>query len=124
MQLAKNFTHEEFACKGKDCCGNSAPISLQLVQALQKLRDELGLPLTINSGFRCVKHNAAVGGAKASQHVYGTAADVATPKGLTSAQFAAIAEQLDLFDGIGLYDTFVHFDVRGVKARWDFRKLR
>jgi len=24
--------------------------------------------------------------------------------------------------GLGLYDSFVHYDVRGVKARWDFRK--
>jgi hypothetical protein len=23
---------------------------------------------------------------------------------------------------LGLYDTFVHYDIRGTKARWDYRK--
>ena len=115
--LTKNFNRSEFACKGKNCCGNSAPISTALVQHLQTLRDYIGQPLTINSGFRCNRHNANVGEAKASQHVYGTAADVATPKGMTSAEFAEIAENLGLFDGIGLYDTFVKQDVEGLQRR-------
>lgn len=121
MQITKNFKREEFACKGKTCCGGASPINVKLVEALQKLRETINAPLTVNSGFRCVKHNAAVGGARLSQHVYGTAADIALPKGFTPAQLAAAAQGLNLFDGIGLYDNFVHLDVRGVKAKWDYR---
>lgn len=119
--LTKNFNRAEFACKGANCCGHSAPVSVRLVNALQTLRDKLGVPLTINSGFRCVKHNAAVGGKPNSQHLYGTAADVACPKGYTPKLLAQTAEELCLFDGIGIYHNknFVHLDVRGVKARWD-----
>lgn len=119
--LTKNFNRSEFACKGKNCCGGAAPVSLKLVQGLQALRDAIGRPLTVNSGFRCLKHNGAVGGAKSSRHCLGTAADVALPKGFDAMRLAALAQGLELFDGIGLYDTFVHFDVRGVKARWDYR---
>lgn len=119
--LTTNFNRAEFACKGCNCCGNAAPVNPLLVRYLQGLRDCLSVPLFINSGFRCVKHNRAVGGTPNSQHVYGVAADVATPQGLTAEQFAAIAESLHVFDGIGLYDTFVHLDVRGSKAKWDYR---
>lgn len=121
MTLTNNFSRSEFACKGANCCWHSAPVSVRLVSGLQTLRDKVGLPLKINSGFRCVKHNAAVGGAKNSQHLYGTAADVALPVGYSPVQFAALAESLVLFDGIGVYDNFIHLDVRGVKARWDYR---
>lgn len=121
MTLTKNFSRAEFACKGANCCWHSAPMNIRLVSALQILRDKVGLPLTINSGFRCVKHNAAEGGAKESQHLYGTAADIALPQGYSPVQFAALAESLCLFDGIGIYDNFIHLDVRGTKARWDYR---
>lgn len=121
MTLTTNFSRSEFACKGANCCWHSAPVSIRLASALQILRDKVGLPLTINSGFRCVKHNTAVGGAKNSQHLYGTAADVALPQGYSAVQFASAAESLSLFDGIGIYDNFIHLDVRGTKARWDYR---
>lgn len=123
--LTLNFNRAEFACKGNgNCCGGSAPISMELATALQTLRDKAGLPLTINSGFRCVKHNAAVGGAKHSQHLYGTAADVALPQGFSPVQFAALADSLNKFDGLGIYDWGLHVDVRGTKARWDYRSKK
>lgn len=92
-----------------------------LVQKLQVLRNAVGVPLTVNSGFRCNKHNTAVGGAKTSRHIYGTAADIALPQGYTPVQFAALADSLELFDGIGIYNWGIHVDMRDVKARWDYR---
>lgn len=121
MQLTPNFKREEFACKGQSCCGGSAPVSINLVLALQALRDRIDQPLTITSGFRCIKHNAAVDGAKTSQHLYGTAADIAVPKGLSPLELYRLADESGLFDGLGLYDWGVHVDVRGTKARWDYR---
>ena len=120
--LTKNFNRSEFACKGANCCGHSAPVSMRLVYNLQALRTLIGQPLAINSGFRCNKHNKAVGGAQNSQHIYGTAADIATPKGWTAKQLYDLAESLMLFDGIGIYDWGIHVDVRGTKTRWDYRK--
>lgn len=43
---------------------------------LQPLRDKLGKPIIINSGYRCQKLNAAVKGAANSQHLAGQAADI------------------------------------------------
>lgn len=43
---------------------------------LQPLREKLGKPINVNSCYRCPKLNAAVGGAKTSQHCIGQAADI------------------------------------------------
>ena len=49
-----------------------------LYSGLEAIRSGLGnVPLTITSGYRNPRHNAAVGGATESQHIYGTAADIA-----------------------------------------------
>ncbi|MFB7452708.1 D-Ala-D-Ala carboxypeptidase family metallohydrolase [Streptomyces sp. NPDC056194] len=45
---------------------------------LEALRKKCGdLAVTVNSGFRSISHNASVGGAANSMHLYGIAADVA-----------------------------------------------
>jgi zinc D-Ala-D-Ala carboxypeptidase len=43
---------------------------------LQPLRDALGTPVTVKSGYRCPGVNAAVKGSKNSQHMTGQAADI------------------------------------------------
>ena len=42
---------------------------------LDPVREKLGRPIVVNSGFRCPVHNRMVGGATGSQHVKGEAAD-------------------------------------------------
>jgi uncharacterized protein YcbK (DUF882 family) len=119
--LSKNFDRSEFACRGDNCCGHSAPIDPDLIAALQLLRDRIARPLTITSGFRCNRHNAAVGGADNSLHTLGMAADVIPPENMSPEQMAVIAEEIDRFKngGIGIYPKWVHLDVRRTgKARW------
>lgn len=60
-----NFTAGEIACR---CCGE-VYIDEAALDALQRLRDALGGPLTITSGHRCRRHNQAVGGAADSAHL-------------------------------------------------------
>ena len=43
---------------------------------LEPLRKEINQPIKVNSGFRSVKVNAAVGGVSTSAHCYGLAADI------------------------------------------------
>ncbi len=43
---------------------------------LQPLREKLGKPVNISSGFRCRELNALVGGKANSQHLTGEAADI------------------------------------------------
>lgn len=77
---------------------------------LQPLRDACGQPLFINSGYRCLKVNEAVGGVPTSQHVMGQAADVACSDPY---ELAKRIKKLGLvYDQIGLYPTFVHISHR------------
>ncbi|HZR37257.1 MAG TPA: D-Ala-D-Ala carboxypeptidase family metallohydrolase [Nevskia sp.] len=46
---------------------------------LDPLREQLGQPLHVDSGYRCPRLNQAVGGAPHSQHVLGQAADLVCP---------------------------------------------
>ena len=119
--LSKNFSRSEFACKGTNCCGHSAPVQPELISALQALRNQLNLPLSITSGFRCNRHNESVGGAARSFHTLGMAADVACLEGMTAEDLAQAAEAIPAFQqgGIGIYPSWVHLDVRTTgKARW------
>lgn len=113
--LSPDFQVKEFACRdGSD----KIMISLRLVHILQCIRDHFGKPVTVNSAYRTEAYNAKVGGAKASQHLRGTAADIAI-KGVAPSAVAAYAETLlPNTGGIGRYQTFTHVDVREGKARW------
>ena len=73
----KNFKVSEFAC---NCC-RANKIDQRVINIAQKIRDKLGMPIHINSGYRCEKHNAAVGGVKDSFHTQGTAADLSCAAG-------------------------------------------
>lgn len=123
MQLTSNFNLAEFACKdGTPVPADLIPNVELLAKNLQVLRDHLGEPIHINSGYRSPAHNAAVGGKKNSYHMKAMAADI-TCKSKTPKQLAAVIEKL-IADkkmkqgGIGIYPGFVHYDVRGTKARW------
>ena len=79
-KLTQNFYRDEFACQGENCCGGSSPMDRGFVRKLQKLRDHLGVSITVSSGFRCNVHNKAIGGAENSQHCLGIAADIKSSK--------------------------------------------
>ena len=101
------FEMKEFACK---CCGQLPPSAEQNLQALVEhvldpARERLGMPITVNSGYRCTAHNKAVGGVKNSQHLKGEAADITCAD---NKRLAEIIEQLGIFDQLIVYPTFLH----------------
>lgn len=116
--LSAHFSRSEFRCHGIGKPGHPPHgdvVSPELVTRLERLRAIVGKPLKIVSGYRCPWWNAKVGGAKASQHMKGTAADI--PRGYAT---VAQAEQAG-FDGIGNKGrSAVHVDVRGRRARWRY----
>lgn len=85
MKLSKNFSLEEM-CRSNTARVKGLPNVPNVEQVknlqhlcknvLQPLRDHLGEPVVINSGFRSQAVNMAVGGAKNSQHTKGEAADI------------------------------------------------
>ncbi len=73
----KNFKVNEFACK----CGCENKIQQSVIDLCQAIRERAGIPIRVNSGYRCAEHNAKVRGVKGSQHIQGVAADISCAKG-------------------------------------------
>lgn len=119
-RVSIHFLRDEFRCKGKNCCGNVGPVSERLVAGLEKLRalvnQELrfgDVAMVVNSGFRCRKHNAEIGGDVDSYHMTGEAADIVV-HGMSMLRLAKLARSVPEFEkgGIGVYESWIHVDVR------------
>jgi len=115
-KVSKWFKRKELECK----CGCGEYIHNQeLLDVLDDVREHFGVPVIINSSTRCKVHNAEIGGALASQHLLGTAADIVV-KGMEPSKVADyIEEEHETRYGIGRYKNFTHIDVRNWKARWN-----
>ena len=121
-RLAPDFKVRELRCRdGSD----TVMVDETLTVVLQCIRDHFGKPVTITSGYRTPAHNAAVGGAKSSQHLLGRAADIRV-EGVSVEDVAAYAESLmPDWGGVGRYPVkagrptgWVHVDTRANKSRW------
>lgn len=121
-KLTENFNLEEFACED----GTPVPSEYRnnvelLAENLQVLRDVVGY-IHVNSGYRTPAHNKKVGGKPKSKHLVAMAGDVSTrthtPRKLYNIIDGLINEGRMRQGGLELYPTFVHYDVRGTKARW------
>ena len=118
----KYFRINEFRCH----CGCQMPaearqnIEALVANVLDPVRDEYGKPIYVNSGYRCEKHNKAVGGVPRSQHIVGEAADISLrlthstgsgqAYGLQDEMMtlARIIVQQGRFDQLIIYPTFLH----------------
>ena len=123
MQVTKNFKLSELEFSDHvppDLVANA----VELLQNLQVIRDHFQKPVTIISGYRSPARNGAVGGAKKSQHMEAKAADIRIAGVPTEEIYSRIDKLLAQgkikVGGLGLYvgSGFVHYDTRGVKARW------
>ena len=126
--FTKHFKIKEFNCK------DGTPVPPQYLSNAKKVADQLevlraalgGKPIIITSGYRTPEHNKKVGGVGGSAHLTASAADIVV-RGIPPAQVAATIEKLIAAGkmqegGIGIYKTFVHYDIRGTRARWDSTK--
>ena len=92
------------------------------------IREAHGSALEVVSGYRDPVYNAKIGGAKQSRHMTGEAVDVVPYHGTALELHTLIlamhkSGKLPKLGGLGIYNTFVHFDVRNVSvlAQWDKR---
>jgi zinc D-Ala-D-Ala carboxypeptidase len=67
-----NFSPAEIAC----CGDGSIKVCEDALDCLQALRDLMGKPMIVLSGYRSPQHNRRVGGAPASKHMQGTSFDI------------------------------------------------
>lgn len=112
-RLTEHFKVKEFACKdGTDII----KIDDDLLEILESLRQKLGKPIKIISGYRTKEYNKKCGGAYNSYHLLGKAADIRIDTmdpilvGLYAASLGA--------KGIGIYKDFTHIDVRDISYMW------
>lgn len=117
-----NFTPRELSCTcrlqrtaRKRHCEGQYFHDHDFLNALQKLRNQIGKPLKINSAHRCIGRNRDVGGSRNSQHL--TLAVDIDLEGHDRIDLYHRAEKLG-FNGIGRYKTFIHIDRRPWVARW------
>jgi len=87
MNLTPHFTLEEFTASAKATklkLDNTPPPELihriiRTAEMLERIREKLGVPINITSGYRCATLNRAVGGVANSDHTQGWAADIVAP---------------------------------------------
>ena len=123
MKLSTNFSLHEFeSADGKAPNGDVLKNLTELAKNLEVLRKHIGQPIRVTSGFRSKEHNAKIGGAPASTHILGMAADIQVakikPEEIAKAIELLIANGKMKEGGLGIYRTWVHYDIRGTKARW------
>ena len=109
----KWFKEKEFACK---CCGQlplstgsgQAPrenVKALVSEVLDPVREKLGMPIVVNSGYRCERHNKDVGGVRNSQHLRGEAADIHCED---NERLKQLIIENGKFDQLITYPTFLH----------------
>ena len=122
MKLTNNFNLNEFNKHNFPLTETILRNIQELAKNLQVLRDEVKKPIKITSGYRDPSFNKKIGGASQSRHITGQAADLKI-EGYTPKQVAAIIEKLIASGkmkqgGLGIYKTWIHYDIRLTKARW------
>ena len=123
MELTEHFSKEEFNSKDGAGMPQEAWVNIKiLAKQLEALRSVLNAPIHITSAYRSELHNKSIGGKLNSQHLSGKAADIQvkgkSPKQVHKAIVKLIKDGKILEGGLGLYDTFVHYDIRGKASRW------
>lgn len=114
MHLTRNFSLAELTVTNKPFANTPNADQVECLRALaenvlQPLRDALGKPITVTSGFRSQRVNSAVGGATTSQHLRGEAADIKV-EGMAPLKVAQTIVRLGLpFDQvINEFNSWVH----------------
>ena len=118
MRLTPHFTLEEFTYSetatrlGID---NTPTIAVRqnleiLALGLENVRELLGTPIYVSSGYRCLELNNILKSKPTSSHVKGLAADIRPSGGYTanSIVFAIVNSDIPYDQVINEYDSWVH----------------
>jgi Peptidase M15. len=93
-------------------------LTLLCTNILQPLRDKIGKPIKINSGFRSAAVNKLVGGVSTSAHCFGLAADIVCPTYGNAKEFCKYVEKflkdnkIEFDQLIYEYNSWVHIGIK------------
>ena len=127
MKLTENFSIEELNKHNFKIPDEVLDNLKMLAVQLEIIRAHFNAPVTINSGYRNLEYNRNIGSKDTSQHVKGTAVDIVV-KGVSPDEVADALEFLINTGmlkegGVGRYNTFTHYDIRGTRARWNYKTI-
>jgi zinc D-Ala-D-Ala carboxypeptidase len=107
----KHFLFSEF--DSPDVPGSGSNMDKHFLDLLDQMRDEAGIPFTINSGYRTKEYNATLHEATPnSAHTRGMAVDIAAPSGVEKWLIVDAAIKANI-RRIGIGKTFIHVDIDG-----------
>ena len=121
--ITKDFNTKEFRCSAS----NELKLETKLVYALQELRDLLGKPIKITSGYRHptlhpIEAAKTKMGKPVGQHAHGKAVDFCV-NGVKTSDLLKYVLKIKDFEkgGVGLARNYIHCDVRDTgSARWGY----
>jgi uncharacterized protein YcbK (DUF882 family) len=103
----RHFKIEEFDCSET----GENDMDDEFLHKLDDLRELLGFPFVVTSGFRSVKHSKEIVKEAPGWHTRGKAADIRVSSGM--ARFRLVQAAIEHgFTGIGVAKTFIHLDTR------------
>jgi uncharacterized protein YcbK (DUF882 family) len=107
-KLTEFFDYQEFEITDETDISIRENIKKLVVNVMEKIRAEYGMPIYITSGYRTPEHNKKVGGVTNSQHIYGEACD------FTGRDFKRLLRIIDELDDKGLlnYDQLIIYRKR------------
>lgn len=103
----KHFHAREF--DSPDRPGSGAQMQWDLVSRLDQIREKVGFPMVILSGYRTEAHNEEVGGVDGSAHTGGFASDIACRDSVRRFGLVHAAEDVGI-TRIGIAKSFIHLD--------------
>ena len=127
MMLSEHFSIDELNKHKFDMPEEVLDNLKMLAVQLEIIRAHFNAPVIINSGYRNLEYNRNIGSKDTSQHVKGTAADIVikdvSPDEVADAVEFLISTGMLKEGGVGRYNTFTHYDIRGTRARWNYKTL-
>ncbi len=114
INLTKNFKVCEFSCHdGTD----KILIDLELVRALQYIRDYFDKPLHINSAYRTKAHNEEIGGCEESYNLLGQGVDFFV-EDISNIEVASLAEHIGIKGIIVFIDKGKSLHIDSRETQW------
>ncbi|MEK6952959.1 MAG: D-Ala-D-Ala carboxypeptidase family metallohydrolase [Nanoarchaeota archaeon] len=122
-KVSEHFTLRELVSSSGEL-SEYARLDPELISGLEKLRQEVGKPIRVNSGYRSKARQYSLisknkTNAKKSRHCSGEAVDIFV-KGMRGKDLAIIARELFPKAGIGRGKNFIHLDFRRYRADWRY----
>lgn len=122
---SKHFNHKTDTMMACPCCGKGT-LSVATLMVLEDVREHFKVPVIVTSGARCKAYQQKLNPlAPNSKHVIDKISEEAEAvdfvvRGIKTSVVRTYLNKRPYASllGIGKYDTFIHVDTRGVKARW------